>query len=74
MHLVKIHIITIIKTISDLIIIKVTGIGLMVDTMLEFLYITIVLITILTIEITIPEEELCIIATIIKTIVPSLVS
>ncbi len=74
MHLVKIHIITIIKTISGLIIIKVTGIGLMVDTMLEFLYITIVLITILTIEITIPEEELCIIATIIKTIVPSLVS
>ena len=71
MHLVKIHIITITKTISDLIIIKVTGIGLMVDTMLEFLYTTIVLITILTIEITIPEEELCIIATIIKTIVRS---
>jgi len=46
----------------------------MVDTMLEFLYIIIVLITILTIEITIPEEELCIIATTIKTIVPSLVS
>ena len=69
--MVKIHIITIIKTISGLTIIKVTGIGLMVDIMLEFLYITIVLITILTIEITIPEEELCIIATIIKTIVRS---
>ena len=74
MYLVKIHIITIIKTISGLTIIKVTGIGLMVDIMLEFLYIIIVLITILIIEITIPEEELCIIATIIKTIVPSLVS
>ena len=74
MHLVKIHIITIIKTISDLIIIKVTGTGLMVDTMLEFLYTTTVLITILTTEITTPEEELCTIVTTIETIVPSLVS
>ena len=73
MHLAKIHIITITKTTLDPTITKVIGIGLMVDTMLEFLYTTIVLIIILIKEIAIQIKEQCIIVTTIKTIAPSMV-